>query len=69
MAKGRKQKMTKLTESLEGWKSYLTAAVIIVCGVLDGYGIEVPPYVWAALAAVGLGSLRAAVGKIENGKG
>ena len=46
---------------LEGKKTYLTAAAILVCGVLTTQGIVVPEYIWAALAALGLGFLRAGV--------
>ena len=48
---------------LDGKKTYLTAAVILICGILTAYNVEIPDYVWAALAALGLGFLRAAVRK------
>ena len=50
---------------LDGKRSYLTAVAILVCGVLQWKGINIPDYVWAALAALGLGFLRAAVKKAE----
>jgi len=50
---------------LDGKRTYLMAATILVCGILAAYGIEIPEYVWAALAALGLGFLRAAVKKAE----
>ena len=50
---------------LSGKKTYLDAGAIIVCGVLQGYGVQIPPYVWAAIAAFGLASLRDAVKKAE----
>ncbi len=50
---------------LDGKRTYLTAAVILLCGVLAAHGVEVPDYVWAALAALGLGFLRAAVHKAQ----
>lgn len=55
----------RLAKLLEGKKSYLTAAAILVVGVLQLYGVEVPTFVWAALGALGLGFLRAAVKKAE----
>lgn len=51
---------------LKGKKTYITAAVIIIVGVLRAYNVEIPPYVWAALSALGLGFLRAAVSKAER---
>jgi len=54
---------------LDGKRSYLTAAVILLCGILDAYGVEIPDYVWAALGALGLGFLRAAVRKVERANG
>ena len=50
---------------LDGRRTYVTAATILVCGVLSAYGVVIPEYVWAALAALGLGFLRSAVHKAE----
>jgi len=55
----------KLKELLDGRKTYVTAAAILVVGGLNSQGIEVPGYVWASLSALGLGFLRAAVKKAE----
>lgn len=46
---------------LEGRKTYAVAIVILACGILSVYGVEIPTYVWAALSAFGLGFLRAGV--------
>ena len=46
---------------LEGKKTYAVAITILVCGVLNWQGVQVPEFVWAALAAFGLGFLRAGV--------
>jgi hypothetical protein len=63
------EKMTKmpkeLAELLDGRKTYLTALVVLVVGILHACGVEVPSYVWASLAALGMGFLRAAVKKAE----
>ena len=48
---------------LEGKKTYATALVILIVGILGYYAFEVPEFVWAALAALGLGFLRAGVDK------
>ena len=48
---------------LEGKKTYAVATTILVCGVLQLYGVEIPEFVWAALVAFGLGFLRAGVAK------
>lgn len=50
---------------LSGRRTYLTAGVILLCGILAVYGLEIPEYIWAALAALGLGFLRAGVKKAE----
>lgn len=55
--------MDAVMQWLDGKKTYITALVIIVCGVLDSQGVKVPEYVWAALAALGLSFLRAGVDK------
>ena len=46
---------------LQGKKTYATAAAILIVGVLAYFGHEIPEFVWAALAAVGLGFLRMGV--------
>ena len=48
---------------LEGKKTYAVAAVILACGIMAAYGVTVPEFVWAALAAFGLGFLRAGMAK------
>jgi hypothetical protein len=50
---------------LDGKRTYLTAGAILAVGILVGFGVQVPEYVWAALAALGLGFLRAGVKKGE----
>lgn len=50
---------------LDGKRTYLTAGAILLCGVLSVYGVAIPEYVWAAVAALGLGFLRAGVRKAE----
>ncbi len=57
-----------LLEWLKGKKTYLTVGAILACGVLGELGVEIPPYVWAALAAAGLGFLRSAVNEAANGQ-
>ena len=55
--------MDKFMIWLTGKKTYLTAAAILICGILQSQDIIVPEYVWAALAALGLGFLRMGVKK------
>lgn len=57
------EQKTGLLKLVEGYKTYLTAAAILACGVLTQQGIKVPEYCWAALAALGLAFLRAGVEK------
>ncbi len=54
-----------LARWLEGKRTYLTAGGILVCGILAAFGVQIPEYVWAALAAAGLGFLRAGVKRAE----
>jgi hypothetical protein len=46
---------------LVGKRTYLVAATILLCGILGECGVTIPQFVWAALAALGLGFLRAGV--------
>jgi hypothetical protein len=55
--------MDPIMQWLDGKKTYITAAAILVCGILEYKGIKVPEYVWGALAALGLGFLRLGVTK------
>ena len=50
---------------LEGRKTYAVAVTILICGVLNWQGVMIPEFVWAALAAFGLGFLRAGVQKAK----
>ena len=50
---------------LTGKKTYAVALAILVCGVLGTQGIKIPEFAWTAMAAFGLGFLRAGV---SNGK-
>ena len=46
---------------ITGKKTYATALAILTVGILKWQGVEIPEYVWAALAALGLAFLRAGV--------
>ena len=48
---------------LEGKKTYAVAITILICGLLNWRGVQIPEFIWAALAAFGLGFLRAGVQK------
>lgn len=50
---------------LKGKKTYAVAIAVVACGILKRQGVEVPEFVWVALAAFGLAFLRAG---IANGK-
>ena len=50
---------------LKGKKTYFVAAIVALVALCRYFGVEIPDYVWALLAAVGLGSLRAGVQKGE----
>lgn len=53
-----------LDSILAGKKTYITAALIAAGAIAQALGYTVPEYVWALLGAFGLGSVRAAVGKV-----
>lgn len=50
-----------LLKWLQGKKTYLAAGAILTCGILAAYGVGIPEYIWATLAALGLGFLRAGI--------
>lgn len=58
--------LRKLREFLAGKKTYVSAITFAVLAGLRFYGIEIPPFVWPLLTAVGLSSVRAALKKGEK---
>ena len=52
-----------MIEWITGKRTYFIAGAILLCGILAANGVPIPEYVWAALAALGLGFLRAGVAK------
>lgn len=48
---------------LEGKKTYLAAAAMVALAVAEALGYAVPTSAWILLNALGLGSLRNAIGK------
>ena len=48
---------------LEGKKTYIVAIIGAILGLLQIFGIVVPEWVFAILAAIGLGTVRAAIKK------
>jgi len=48
---------------LKGKKTYLVAATTFLLGGLSAVGVTVPAWVYALLAATGIGTLRAGVAK------
>ena len=57
--------MTKIVDYLKGKKTYLIAVIVGIVAALQYLGIDIPEYVYAILAAFGLGFLRAGVTKKE----
>ena len=57
------EQQNAIVKWISGKKPYAVAFVILACGIMASQGIEIPEYVWAALAAFGLGFLRAGVQK------
>ena len=60
--------MQSILNFIQGKKTYVVVASAVVLGTLSGLDIfVVPEEIWAVLAALGLGSLRSAAKKIEDG--
>lgn len=58
--------MVKLLELLNGKKTYIVAGLVGVGAVLTMLGIPIPEVVWAILGALGLGSVRDAISKLDK---
>ena len=58
--------LEKLQKLIEGKKTYIIAICIGVGAVLKYQGYIIPEIVWTILAALGLGAIRAAIGKVEK---
>lgn len=48
---------------LVGKRTYIVAIIGAILGLLTAFGVVIPEWVYAILAAIGLGSLRAAIKK------
>lgn len=57
------EKIKGIWDYLEGKKTYIIAIITAVIGLLVASGVEIPESVWFILTALGLGSLRSAVGR------
>ena len=61
--------MSAIVEWLKGKKTYaVAAAVVVIAFCKERFGVDVPGFVWAVLAAAGLGFLRAGVEKTNKPK-
>lgn len=58
--------MKNLIEWLKGKKTYIIAVIVGVVGALNYLGIIIPEWIYALLAAIGLGTIRAAISKTEK---
>jgi len=58
----------KIRSFIDGYKTYITAIGVAVVAGCQAYGIQIDPWVWSLLAAVGLGSIRSAAKKLEFGE-
>ena len=57
--------LAKLEALLSGKKTYIIAVLIGAGAVAVQLGYVVPDFVWAILAALGLGAVRSAVEKVK----
>lgn len=55
-----------MTKWLSGKRTYLVVAAIVAVSILNACEVQLPEYVWTALAAAGLGFLRAGIKKAES---
>lgn len=53
----------KIQAFLDGKKTYIVAIIGGILGILTACGIVIPEYVYVILGALGLGSVRSAIGK------
>ena len=52
---------------LDGKKTYIIAILTGILGIVSAYH-PIPDVVWTILAALGLGTIRSAIGPITSGK-
>lgn len=55
--------LSKIEALLQGKKTYIVGILVGVAAVLQYYQVQIPEYVWTALAALGLGAVRSAIQK------
>ncbi len=58
--------MLSLIDWLKGKKSYITAALIVSGGIAVYFGVVIPEWIWLILGGLGVGFVRAGVGKVEQ---
>lgn len=58
--------LEKIGKWLQGKKTYIIALVIGVLAALQYLGIVVPEWIYAILAALGLGAIRSAITKTDT---
>lgn len=56
----------KIRNFLSGKKAYIIAILIGIGAVAIQLGYTIPEWVWAILAALGLGAIRAAISKLKK---
>ena len=61
--------MKNIVKYIKGRKTYCTVIAILVVSVMKRYGFDIPTEAWGALAALGLGFLRAGVTKAGKTEG
>jgi hypothetical protein len=51
----------KILEFFNGKKTYITALVAAICGLLQASGVVIPEYVFIILASLGISFVRASI--------
>lgn len=61
--------MSSIFGALSGKKTYIIAFVGAAVALAEAFGVVIPPQVYAVLAFLGIGTLRAGVAKTEAVEG
>lgn len=57
--------MNKITDFLDGKKSYIVAIVAALTAAAQAFGYEIPEWVYTLEYAAGLGAVRVAINKVN----
>lgn len=58
-----------MLEAISGRKTYIIAFVGAAVALAEAFGVAIPPQVYAVLAFLGIGTLRAGIAKAQDAAG